>query len=146
MLKRQCTVLFVALTAAAAATTTLKLASGICLITEHHPVRLAKAIASLDQLSGGRVILGVVPVRARAVKEMMLGGMSERVIGRADPRHRGDVGKASDGGVGDIGEAVAIGIGFEGAVQDAGALAHLGPGVERGIRHGRRGVDHRAMW
>ncbi len=51
--------LFVALTAAAAATTTLKLASGICLITEHHPVRLAKAIASLDQLSGGRVILGV---------------------------------------------------------------------------------------
>jgi probable F420-dependent oxidoreductase len=51
--------LFVALTAAAAATTKLKLASGICLITEHHPVRLAKAIASLDQLSGGRVILGV---------------------------------------------------------------------------------------
>jgi len=51
--------LFVALTAAAAATTTLKLASGICLITEHHPVRLAKAIASLDQLSKGRVILGV---------------------------------------------------------------------------------------
>jgi probable F420-dependent oxidoreductase len=51
--------LFVALTAAAAATRTLKLASGICLITEHHPVRLAKAIASLDQLSEGRVILGV---------------------------------------------------------------------------------------
>lgn len=51
--------LFVALTAAAAATTTLKLASGICLITEHHPVRLAKAIASLDQLSKGRVLLGV---------------------------------------------------------------------------------------
>jgi len=51
--------LFVALTAAAAVTTRLKLASGICLITEHHPVRLAKAIASLDQLSGGRVLLGV---------------------------------------------------------------------------------------
>ena len=51
--------LFVALTAAAAATTKLKLASGICLITEHHPVRLAKAIASLDVLSGGRVLLGV---------------------------------------------------------------------------------------
>lgn len=51
--------LFVALTAAAAATTRLKLASGICLITEHHPVRLAKAIASLDMLSGGRVVLGV---------------------------------------------------------------------------------------
>jgi probable F420-dependent oxidoreductase len=51
--------LCVALTAAAAATTTLKLASGICLITEHHPVRLAKAIASLDVLSEGRVVLGI---------------------------------------------------------------------------------------
>lgn len=51
--------LFVALTAAAAATTRLKLASGICLITEHHPVRLAKAIASLDVLSEGRVLLGI---------------------------------------------------------------------------------------
>lgn len=51
--------LFVAMTAAAAATTRLKLASGICLITEHHPVRLAKAISSLDLLSGGRVLLGI---------------------------------------------------------------------------------------
>lgn len=51
--------LFVALTAAAAATTKLNLATGICLITEHHPIRLAKAIASLDQLSNGRVVLGV---------------------------------------------------------------------------------------
>ena len=51
--------LFVALTAAAAATSRIKLASGICLVTEHHPIQLAKAIASLDQLSGGRVVLGI---------------------------------------------------------------------------------------
>lgn len=51
--------LFVALTAAAAVTTKLKLASGICLITENHPVRLAKAIATLDHMSEGRVLLGV---------------------------------------------------------------------------------------
>ena len=51
--------LFVSLTAAAAVTTRLKLASGICLITENHPVRLAKAIATLDHFSQGRVILGV---------------------------------------------------------------------------------------
>ncbi len=51
--------LFVALTAAAAATSRIKLASGICLVTEHHPIQLAKAVASLDQLSGGRVVLGI---------------------------------------------------------------------------------------
>ncbi|MCH9675692.1 MAG: LLM class F420-dependent oxidoreductase [Gammaproteobacteria bacterium] len=50
---------FVALTAAACATKTLKLATGICLITEHHPIQLAKTIASIDQLSEGRLILGI---------------------------------------------------------------------------------------
>jgi probable F420-dependent oxidoreductase len=50
---------FVALTVAAASTTRLKLATGICLFPERHPLITAKEIASLDQVSGGRVILGV---------------------------------------------------------------------------------------
>ncbi len=50
---------FVALAQAAAVTTRLKLATGICLVTEHHPIALAKTVASLDLLSEGRVILGV---------------------------------------------------------------------------------------
>ena len=50
---------FVALTAAAAATNTLKLATGICLIIQHDPLTLAKQIASLDQLSGGRFLFGI---------------------------------------------------------------------------------------
>ena len=50
---------FVALTIAAAATTTLKLATGICLIIQHDPLTLAKQIASLDQLSGGRFLFGI---------------------------------------------------------------------------------------
>lgn len=50
---------FVALTAAAAVTTTLKLATGICLIIQHDPFTLAKAIASLDHLSGGRFMFGI---------------------------------------------------------------------------------------
>ena len=50
---------FVALTAAAAATKTLKLATGICLIIQHDPLTLAKQIASLDQLSGGRFLFGI---------------------------------------------------------------------------------------
>lgn len=50
---------FVALTAAAAATTTLKVATGITLVPQHHPITLAKQVASIDQISGGRFILGV---------------------------------------------------------------------------------------
>ncbi len=50
---------FVALTAAAAATTNLKVGTGICLMIERDPIVTAKEIASLDQLSGGRFIFGV---------------------------------------------------------------------------------------
>src|SRR5215467_14300196 len=50
---------FVALTAAAAVTQTIKLATGICLITERDPIVMAKQAASLDVLSGGRLILGI---------------------------------------------------------------------------------------
>jgi probable F420-dependent oxidoreductase len=50
---------FVALTAAAMATTKLKLATGICLIIERDPITTAKEIASLDQLSNGRFIFGI---------------------------------------------------------------------------------------
>ncbi len=50
---------FVALTAAAAATRTLKLGTGICLIIEHDPIMTAKQVASLDLLSGGRFLFGI---------------------------------------------------------------------------------------
>ena len=50
---------FVALTAAAAATTTLRVGTGICLLTERDPLVTAKAVASLDLLSNGRAELGI---------------------------------------------------------------------------------------
>jgi probable F420-dependent oxidoreductase len=50
---------FVALTAAAAATTELRLGTGICLVVERDPITTAKEVASLDLLSGGRVEFGV---------------------------------------------------------------------------------------
>ncbi len=50
---------FVALTAAAAATTSLRIGTGICLLTEHSPITAAKAVASLDLLSGGRAEFGI---------------------------------------------------------------------------------------
>jgi probable F420-dependent oxidoreductase len=50
---------FVALAMAAAATTSLKLATGICLVIERDPIITAKEVASLDHLSGGRFIFGI---------------------------------------------------------------------------------------
>jgi probable F420-dependent oxidoreductase len=51
--------LFVALTAAAAATSRLRIASGICLVIERDPITTAKEVASVDFLSGGRMEFGV---------------------------------------------------------------------------------------
>ena len=50
---------FVALTAAATATTTLKVATGICLVVERDPITTAKEVASIDFVSGGRFLFGV---------------------------------------------------------------------------------------
>src|SRR3954452_21128382 len=49
----------VALGAVAAVTTTLQLGFGVCLVVERDPILLAKEVASLDHLSGGRVLFGV---------------------------------------------------------------------------------------
>jgi probable F420-dependent oxidoreductase len=54
-----CYDLFVALTAAAAATSRLRVGSGICLVTERDPIVTAKEVASVDHLSGGRLEFGV---------------------------------------------------------------------------------------
>jgi probable F420-dependent oxidoreductase len=50
---------FVALTAAAAATERILLATGICLVGQRDPIITAKEVASLDRLSGGRFLFGV---------------------------------------------------------------------------------------
>jgi len=49
----------IALAAAGAATTTLKLGTGIQLVAQHDPITLAKEIATLDQMTGGRFLFGV---------------------------------------------------------------------------------------
>lgn len=50
---------FVALGAVAATTTRLKLGTGITLVAQRDPIWLAKEVASLDHISGGRVIFGI---------------------------------------------------------------------------------------
>lgn len=49
----------VALASAAEGTQKLMLGTGICLVPQRDPIILAKEIATLDQLSGGRVLFGV---------------------------------------------------------------------------------------
>jgi len=50
---------FVSLTAAAAATKTLKVGTGVCLVAQRDPIQTAKLVASVDQISGGRFLFGV---------------------------------------------------------------------------------------
>lgn len=50
---------FTLLAAIAARTTRLRVATAIFLLPLHHPLQVAERIATLDQLSGGRVSLGV---------------------------------------------------------------------------------------
>ena len=50
---------FVTLTAAALATTTLKVGTGVCLVAQRDPIQTAKLVASIDQVSGGRFVFGV---------------------------------------------------------------------------------------
>jgi len=50
---------FVALSMAAAATTKLRVGTGICLVIQRDPIQTAKEVASLDRLSGGRFLFGV---------------------------------------------------------------------------------------
>jgi probable F420-dependent oxidoreductase len=50
---------FVALGAAAALTSRLRLGTAVCVVTHREPFGLAKAVATLDLLSGGRFVFGV---------------------------------------------------------------------------------------
>jgi probable F420-dependent oxidoreductase len=50
---------FVALGAAAAATKRIRLGTGVCLVIERDPIVLAKECASLDLISGGRLVFGI---------------------------------------------------------------------------------------
>ena len=50
---------WVSLAAAAAVTGRIRLGAGVALVAQHHPINLAKVVASVDALSAGRTVLGV---------------------------------------------------------------------------------------
>jgi probable F420-dependent oxidoreductase len=68
----------IALTAIAATTRTLRLGTGVLVLTERDPIILAKQLAGLDHVSGGRLLVGVGP--GWNVEAMENHGV--------DPRHR----------------------------------------------------------
>ena len=50
---------FVTLTAAAMATKSLKIGTGVCLVNQRDTIQTAKLVASIDQVSGGRFLFGI---------------------------------------------------------------------------------------
>ena len=69
---------FVALARASGVTTTLKLATGIVLVPERHPILLAKEVATLDMYSGGRFIFGIGAGWNREESEILGGDFDHR--------------------------------------------------------------------
>jgi probable F420-dependent oxidoreductase len=62
---------FVLLTMAAAATSRIRIGTGICLLPEHEPITLAKTVATLDYYSNGRLLFGIGGGGIREVTEIM---------------------------------------------------------------------------
>ena len=50
---------FVALAAAASVTSSINLGTAICILPQHNPINCAKSLATIDQISGGRVVFGI---------------------------------------------------------------------------------------
>lgn len=69
---------FVALARASGATKTIQLGTGICLVPERNPLLLAKEVATLDRLSGGRFIFGIGAGWLKEETEIMGGNFPQR--------------------------------------------------------------------
>jgi probable F420-dependent oxidoreductase len=69
---------FVALARASAATSTIQLGTGVCLVPERNPLLLAKEIATLDHYSGGRFLFGIGAGWLKEETEIMGGDFAHR--------------------------------------------------------------------
>src|SRR4029077_16793519 len=74
----------------AACTSTIRLGTGICLVPEHNPLVLAKTVATVDRLSGGRVLLGGGRGwrRARFLRGVGVGWLAEEFAALGIPFER----------------------------------------------------------
>jgi len=69
---------FVALARASGTTSRIKLATGIVLVPERHPILLAKEVATLDLFSGGRFLFGIGAGWLKEETELMGGVFAHR--------------------------------------------------------------------
>ena len=69
---------FVALAIAGAATSKIKLGTGICLVPERHPIVTAKEVATVDFFSGGRFLFGIGAGWLRDETEVMGADFKQR--------------------------------------------------------------------
>ena len=69
---------FVTLARASAVTKTIKLGTGICLVPERNPLLLAKEVATLDHVSGGRFLFGIGAGWLREELEILGGNFAHR--------------------------------------------------------------------
>ena len=69
---------FVALARASGTTKSIKLATGIVLVPERHPLLLAKEVSTLDLFSGGRVLFGIGAGWLREETQIMGGDFDHR--------------------------------------------------------------------
>ena len=69
---------FISLARASAVTQTIKLGTGVCLVPEHHPLLLAKQVATLDNFSGGRFLFGIGAGWLNEETEIMGGDFAHR--------------------------------------------------------------------
>src|SRR6202044_109238 len=69
---------FIALARVSAVTTKITLATGVCSLPNHNPIRLAEQVATLDHLSGGRFIFGIGGGWLREETEIMGGDYDHR--------------------------------------------------------------------
>ncbi|MBK6737452.1 MAG: TIGR03619 family F420-dependent LLM class oxidoreductase [Haliea sp.] len=132
---------YISLMAAAAATTTLKLGTGIALLMERELFSQTKTIATLDRLSNGRVIIGCgvgwneeefenatrLPFKRRylALKETVLA--QRALLTDAEPEFRGEL------------------VNFDPVWMEPKATRVGGPPVTLGAM-GPLGVKHAAQW
>jgi probable F420-dependent oxidoreductase len=69
---------FVALARASGTTSRIKLATGIVLVPERHPLMLAKEVSTLDLFSGGRFLFGIGAGWLREETQLMGGDFDHR--------------------------------------------------------------------
>jgi len=69
---------FVALARASGMTTRIKLATGIVLVPERHPLLLAKEVSTLDLFSGGRFLFGIGAGWLKEETELLGGDFAHR--------------------------------------------------------------------